>query len=548
MSTKPEALQTVRSYHQRTKHHFETYAPGPGTLDWDTQPASFRSFDGATLTPLPSLAEIAKKTTLTDALQRLFSSLGQPSTPAAFDLDALSILLQLSLGITAWKTYGPDRWAVRANPSSGNLHPSEGYLFLRAIPGLANGLYHYCPDTHALECRAEFATANGPPQLLIAISSVMWREAWKYGERAFRYCQLDTGHAVGALRYAAAVLNWPLTQLRQVETATLAQWLGLDRSDDFPTGRKAYTEREEAEILLSLTPDTDLSWLQQAVQSAHWQGTASAIDLHPMYQWPVIDEVAVATRHLHLTDESAASKLEAGKPRNLGYDMAAATLILRRRSAQRFDARHVMPLHDFYTLLAATLPHHDAPWDALASPPRIALVLFVHRVESLQPGIYLLPRRNDLAELLHTNLDARFQHQLVEGAPLELGLQLLSPAPTAELQRIARSLNCHQDIAANACFTLGMLAKFDDSLSVDPATYRDLYREAGLIGQVLYLNAEAQGLRGTGIGCYLDDDFHEFLGLHNQQLQSLYHFTVGLALDDARIETTITNDLNFPTT
>ena len=553
MSTEPEALQTVRSYHQRTKHRFEAYAPGPGTLDWDAQPAPFRHFDGANSIPLISLADVAKKPALAAALQRPFSSLAQPSISVPLDIDALSVLLQLALGITAWKTYGPDRWAVRANPSSGNLHPIEGYLLLRAIPGLADGLYHYSPDTHALECRAEFAPADGPPQVFVALSSVMWREAWKYGERAFRYCQLDTGHAVGALRYASALLGWPQSELRQVETVTLSRWLGLDRTTEFSAGRTADTEREEAEILLSLTPEPDLEWLQQAGESARWHGTASAIDRHPMYQWPVIAEVAEATRHLPLTGETSASHHRVDIPADLNHTlghnpsqhMGAATLILHRRSAQRFDARHIMPLADFCALLAATLPQPRVPWDTLASSPSIALVLFVHRVEHLQPGIYLLPRTADLAELLNANLDKRFLRQPVEGTPLALGLELLSPAPAAELHRVARSLNCHQDIAANACFSLGMLARFDDSLSTDSSAYRDLYREAGLIGQVLYLNAEAQGLRGTGIGCYFDDPFHELLGLKNQQLQSLYHFTVGLALEDTRIETTISEDLRL---
>jgi hypothetical protein len=70
-----------------------------------------------------------------------------------------------------------------------------------------------------------------------------------------------------------------------------------------------------------------------------------------------------------------------------------------------------------------------------------------------------------------------------------------------------------------------------------PASYRDLFREAGLIGQLLYLHAEARGLRGTGIGCYFDGAVHELLGLRDTRHQSLYHFTVGRAIEDARIET-----------
>lgn len=537
------AQQTVLAYHQRTKHRFEAYASGPATLDWDAQPAPFRRFEGADSIALPTLQEAMRDQAVAAALQRPFSELNRAVAPATAGPAALSVLLQLSLGITAWKSYGPDRWAVRANPSSGNLHPVEAYLFLRGAAGFADGLYHYCPDTHALERRAEFAPSEGAPQMLVALSSAMWREAWKYGERAFRYCQLDTGHAVGAVRYAAALLGWPATEQRQAATATLARWLGLDRAEEFAAGRVSYTEREEAEILLSLLPgEVDTAWLEHACATAKWHGKASAIDRHPMYRWPVIDEVAAATRNEartsplpHRPDHSPATLPDGGKP--------AAQIMLQRRSAQRFDARHVMPQQDFFALLDAVLPGKQAPWDALCAEPRIGLVLFVHRVERLQPGLYLLPRVPHMAALLAESLNREFLRSPVEGAPPHLNLQLLTPAPPAELHRAARSINCHQDIASNSCFALGMLAEFGDIVRDDPAAYRDLHREAGLIGQVLYLQAEALGLRGTGIGCYFDDPFHGLLGLEGERFQSLYHFTVGLPLEDSRIETSFTYHL-----
>ena len=58
-----------------------------------------------------------------------------------------------------------------------------------------------------------------------------------------------------------------------------------------------------------------------------------------------------------------------------------------------------------------------------------------------------------------------------------------------------------------------------------------------MLGQVLYLEAEAAGVRGTGIGCYFDDAFHELLGLRDRTFQDLYHFTVGGPVDDPRLIT-----------
>lgn len=58
-----------------------------------------------------------------------------------------------------------------------------------------------------------------------------------------------------------------------------------------------------------------------------------------------------------------------------------------------------------------------------------------------------------------------------------------------------------------------------------------------MLGHALYLEAEAAGLRGTGIGCFFDDELKERLGLNSASFQPLYHFTVGRPLIDDRIST-----------
>ncbi len=58
-----------------------------------------------------------------------------------------------------------------------------------------------------------------------------------------------------------------------------------------------------------------------------------------------------------------------------------------------------------------------------------------------------------------------------------------------------------------------------------------------MLGQALYLAAEAAGFRGTGIGCYFDDVLHRALGLSGNDWQSLYHFTIGAPVEDLRLRT-----------
>ncbi|MNZ35297.1 Nitroreductase family protein [compost metagenome] len=323
-------------------------------------------------------------------------------------------------------------------------------------------------------------------------------------------------------------------------SATLAQLAGSDRLSEFPARKRAESEVEEAEILLAVgltgAPPAPLpvAELQALAASAQWHGVASPIDRQPMYSWPLIAEVAAASRR----EDGAvppAAVLAPPRPRAPGEAaQPLQQLILGRRSAQRFDHQHHMTLAQFTALLARLQPAAGVPWDVFAATPRAALLLFVSHVEGLVPGLYLLPRSEAQLSALRPLLAERFRLWPIPG--IESLLQLSALEPVA-LARIARSLHCHQELASTACFAVGMLCEFDAALAAGPAAYRALHREAGLIGQALYLEAEVHGLRGTGIGCFFDDPVHELLGLSGTAWQSLYHFTVGRALDDARIET-----------
>ena len=98
-------------------------------------------------------------------------------------------------------------------------------------------------------------------------------------------------------------------------------------------------------------------------------------------------------------------------------------------------------------------------------------------------------------------------------------------------------VSCHQDIAGSGVFSLGMIVPFKTRITDQPFCYRHLFWETGMIGQILYLEAEAAGLRATGIGCFFDDPVHDVFGLSGQRFQSLYHFTVGGPVEDSRLTT-----------
>lgn len=517
----------VVAYHERTKHRFSGYAKGPDTIDWDAQPDSFRCYAGTERVTLPLLAD-----SLTLPYSALFDGSEIPAHPLT--ADTIAVLLEISLALSAWKQYGPSRWSLRCNPSSGNLHPTEAYLIASAIDGLEDGLYHYRADEHALELRCRMAPAKGnrAPILLLGLSSVHWREAWKYGERAYRYCQLDVGHALAAVSYAVATLGLRISPYNTISDKQLGQLLGVDRSADFTAA-----EEEHPDILIGIhapqETTADIAHLLQRMTNGTWAGQANILDPHHHYAWPVIDEVAAACHKPEHTPqpERAAETLPAPLPS--GCAEAATSLYRRRRSAQAFDGITSMALKDFYRLLDHLLPRPGiAPWDSQSWSARIHPVLFVHRVDGLQAGLYALPRRNGAQQLLKEAMREEFTWSKLEGAPEHLTLyQLIA----GKAERTAAKLSCQQPIAGDSVFSLAMLAEFEEAITESPWRYRELYWEAGTVGQALYLEAEASGLQGTGIGCFFDDGVHELLGIQDRKLQSLYHFTVGAALTDDRI-------------
>jgi len=529
MSKQINRLEQIKGYHQRSKHSLQRYAAGPDGLDWDDQPEAFRWYEGCTRIELPLLA---------DQLTSRFSDLFQTNaiTPQPIDRESISTLLELALGLSAWKQSGETQWALRCNPSSGNLHPTEGYVILPTMNKLSAGVYHYLSRDHVLEQRCTYTDNTLPDDsFLIGLSSIHWREAWKYGERAYRYCQLDVGHAIGSLRYAAACLGWKVKLLDHWSDDDIANSLGLNQTQCYEQG-----ENEHPDLMLIIsTANIDAQTLSpepllNALEKSTWVGQANQLSSLHSHDWPIIDVASAATNKprtmTNLNDKYTFPPLAPSKTAAL-----AAQLIRQRRSAQAFDGSTSMTASSFYHMLDCVLPRPKTmPWDALNSLGQLHLILFVHKVEGLKPGLYVLGRTPTSLTFLKQHMPREeFVWEKPENCPEHLPLYTLV---NANGKKLAGTLSCHQGIAAQSCFSLGMLAEFEDAL-IEPWHYRSLFWEAGLLGQVLYLEAEAAGLRGTGIGCYFDDDLHSILGIQSAKLQSLYHFTVGGPVLDDRLST-----------
>jgi hypothetical protein len=269
--------------------------------------------------------------------------------------------------------------------------------------------------------------------------------------------------------------------------------------------------------------------------SLSWQGRPNVLSRGHV-EWPIIDRVSEAARKPPTEQVYGIAGPTGPRLAVAAAPVALRQMIFQRRSAVALDGRTGITRNAFYQILAKTLAGPDQfPFAMLPWTPRIHLALFVHRVQDLDPGLYLLVRDPAQTDMLRAAMKPEFAWETPQGCPDGLPLFRLL---TGDARGLAEQISCHQAIAADGCFSLGMIAEFERSLQHDGAwAYPRLFWESGVVGQVLYLEAEATGIRGTGIGCFFDDPMHRVLGLNTLQYQSLYHFTMGGPVDDPRLRT-----------
>jgi SagB-type dehydrogenase family enzyme len=524
------------AYHQRTTHQPQAMAPGPGGLDWSNQPDPFRSYEAATQIMLkrqgffPPAQEGSGK-----GAQKEFT------WHSPLNMESLSQLLFESLAISGQKSLANSRWSLRVNPSSGNLHPTECYLIAGPLAALPPGVYHYAPKSHALELLAKMEEESWQAlhlpggTLLLVFSSIYWRESWKYGERAFRYSMLDVGHALASVAVAAHCLGWQASLEDDPGTEDLTKLLGLEEQSQFS---HYDLEEEHADVLLAIFTDgrmhqlslhsSDLSQLKLQREPVR----ANILSLQHV-PWTWIDLVSEAAKKPPTSYVYSASFSSPGTGRaQTDLTSIHCRLLRLRRSAQVMDGRSSMPLHSFFAILRAAMPR-ASPFGLLPWKPCVHPVIFVHRVEGLEKGLYIWLRDATQKEELKAAMLEDFVWERPSRTPQDLELYLLAQGDS---RLAAKETSCRQDIASDGCFATAMLSQFEEPLQkYGPWYYSRLFWECGMIGQAFYLAGEAAGFQGCGIGCFFDDIVHRMLGLSGWKYQDMYHFTSGRALPDPRL-------------
>ncbi len=487
-----------REYHELTKHSVESLRRTQHYLDWANMPNPFRHYEGVPVLDLPADPPAPQISTL-EVLE------GKTGNTLARDgAQFLSQLMFYSASISASKRVPSTGavYALRVNPSSGNLHPTEFHFCSQGLVGWPDGLYHYRPSSHMAEQRAigdfgsELVDTSSP--LIFVLTSIAWREAWKYRDRAYRYCLHDVGHAWQALTLAARSIG--------CQSFAFGHF-----SDDGVAERCLLHEDEWPMLIVGLYGHSIPVRVLDPVETSLFRGQPNRLS-EEQEPYPLIERIHAATK---LSTEATIPSLEQSKasgrgkispPPLVSTSRSFGDVVRARRSALDFrGGDESMSFSQLATVLSIAQERLFADF---ATARCVHLYLYVHRVEGLTPGVY------------------RYWPEHAELEKIKEGDQRL----------VAAALSLGQDLAGNACVAFSMIGDFERAArSYGDRGYRYVHFEAGAIGQRMYLASEALGLRATGIGAFLDDRVNRYLDLSLELGQVVYHFAIGYPAPDPRL-------------
>jgi SagB-type dehydrogenase family enzyme len=489
---------TWREYHESTKHSVESLRRVRHTLDWANMPDPFRHYEGVPVLDLPADPPAPAISAL-EVLQG-----GSGRTIANDGPVFLSQVLFYSAAISAAKRVPStgSKYALRVNPSSGNLHPTEFHFATRGLKDWPDGLYHYRASSHTAEQRAlgNFATrlADIDAPIVFVLTSIAWREAWKYRDRAYRYCLHDMGHAWQALALAARSLGCDSFAAGHFPDDEVAQLCRLNE-DEWPM----LIVRLRGHCIPLRRPD--------AGEAVWFEGRANRLS-NEYTAYPMIDSIHAVTKlRTDCGGICAAEPAPAGSgaiklPPPASANRSFGDVVRTRRSALDFrGGTQSMSIAQLSAMLNASARPFLADF---AGTRFVQLYIYAHRVDGLEPGVY---------------------RHWPETGELEI-------IRSGDQRVIAAGLSLGQDLAGNACVAFSMIADIDRAVRAHGHRgYRYVHFEAGAIGQRLYLAAEAHGLGASGIGAFFDDEVHRYLNLAPGQGQVVYHFAIGYPVPDPRL-------------
>ena len=504
-----EGFDAALTYHEATKHSEVTIGTSSHYLDWENRPSQFKEYGNLPSISLPRNFPHPTKNSL-----KAIS--GQPieGKTDQIGIETLAEILFFSAGLTRKMRIGNEYHYMRAASATGALYPIELYVISAQIPGLDAGVYHFNPFHFSLvklregDYRTTLESAgsrnSSSAPLIIALTSIAWRNAWKYVARSYRHWFWDSGVIAANL-------------LATANSAGVSTKLDLGFVDSEVDKLLALEPRKEATVALVAIGEGQ----HERPSSAYQRIQDLKFEISPLSReeidYPVIWDTNEASQlktrpEAESWRSSSPKKLEPfpGAPAFPLYKKSvdsAPTLdevILQRGSTRRF-VHQPISFEDLSTILVTSST--NLPLDFLMDDQSLVDFYFIaNDVEGLASGSYSYNKNTGSVEQLKA-----VKSRSMSGY-LSLGQQLFSDASVVFF--LMTSLN-------QVLQSLGNRG------------YRAAQFEAGVRVGKVYLSSYALGLGASG-STFFDDAVTEFFSPHARDKSCMITVGVGVPAYKAR--------------
>jgi len=505
------------SYHTSTNHTQRSVYSNAHYMDFDNQPRPFKIYRNLESVPLPPGRESSGIPALdclgvTTTLER--------ATPTLLDLAGL---LHHAAGITKVREVSGGQMYFRAAACTGALYHIEVYLVCGDMPGLPGGVYHFGPQDYALrrlrqgDYRGLLVEASGgEPSVarapaVFVLTSVFWRNAWKYQARAYRHSFWDSGTVLANLLSTGSGYRLPIKVISSFVDEPVNRLLNLD--DGKEVALQLITVGMDPEQSIGPVPLVSPLELEVEPYSRREEEYPAMAEAHAASSLATPEQV----RELWGEPPPIATPEPQGKLFPLscppGEELPQDTIeevILRRGSSRRFRRSPISYQQLSIMLDRAARPvaadfiegtddTEGADGTERADDTLNQIYLIVNGVDDLPSGSYVYRR------------DLRALEQLSGG----------------DFREQAGRLDLGQELAADASVNIYILTDLNDVLQrYGNRGYRMAQMEASITAGRLYLAAYAQKLGATGL-TFFDDEVTEFFSPHAEGKSVMFLLAVG---------------------
>lgn len=508
-----EEIKYALEYHQETKHSQMSIRLSSHYLDWDNKPKSFKFYTNIPSTPLPADFPLPSRNVITMKETDQITALENPK----ISTELLSSLLFFSSGITRQIKSPHGKYYMRAAPATGALYPIEVYIVSENISGLQAGVYHFCPGEFSLTrlregdyrrflseaAGFERAITNSP--FTIILSSIAWRNAWKYQARSYRHWFWDSGVIVANLIATATSFG--------LNTKLITGYI-----DKFVNDLLILEENKEASIVLvpigiglSKQEPNKIQYPSRFIPDIVPISSGKEVEynqiwkLHNASSLNSTDEVSRWTHSIKLMQEIREGKNDYEKSFSKNIEpifnntQSLSDVILLRGSTRKFS-REPITFEQLSSILYGL--GGPTPSDFGEKKSFIDIYFIANDVINIQKGAYFFDRSNNTINLLKANIR----------------------------RDISGYLCLEQTLFSDASVVFYIMSNIKSVLDkLGNRGYRLCQFEAGILAGRIYLASYNQKIGASGSTFY-DDAVSDFFSPHAKGKDAM--IAVGIGIPD----------------